>query len=123
MQMPTDTNTMPKADVNCTLLSNPVEEGMKKQTETDRKPSKILTNFGIAFRVNFEVFLHVLQYLAVNFRTDIFHMMEEMRAIFGKFHRKQGKRCGKWRIICPKHRTYRKKTSVLSMQNHRTFSF
>ena len=47
---------MPKADVNCTLLSNPVEEGMKKQTETDRKPSKILTNFGIAFRVNFEVF-------------------------------------------------------------------
>ncbi len=105
MQMPTDTNTMPKADVNCTLLSNPVEEGMKKQTETDRKPSKILTNFGIAFRVNFEVFLHVLQYLAVNFRTDIFHMMEEMRAIFGKFHRKQGKRCGKWRIICPKHRT------------------
>ena len=55
MQMPTDTNTMPKANVNCTLLSNPVEEGMKKQTETDRKHLKILTNFGIAFRVNFEV--------------------------------------------------------------------
>ena len=48
---------MPKADVNCTLLSNPVEEGMKKQTETDRKHLKILTNFGIAFRVNFGVIL------------------------------------------------------------------